>query len=68
MDFALGIPNNSAGNKGSMVFVGLLSKMAHLAALLEYIDAAAAARKIGPSIGVPTALISERDPRLTRRF
>ena len=38
MDFVFGLPKDSEGNTGIVVFVDRLSKMAHLAAVLDSID------------------------------
>ena len=38
MDFVFGLPKDSDGNTGIVVFVDRLSKMAHLAAVPESID------------------------------
>ena len=38
MDFVFGLPKDSAGNSGIVVFVDRLSKMAHLAAVPDSID------------------------------
>ncbi|GMF46722.1 unnamed protein product [Phytophthora fragariaefolia] len=38
MDFVFGLPPDAAGNTGVVVFVDRLSKMAHLAAVLDTID------------------------------
>ena len=39
MDFVFGLPKDSEGNTGIVVFVDQLSKMAHLAAVPDSIDA-----------------------------
>ena len=38
LDFVFGLPKNSGGNTGIVVFVDRLIKMAHLAAVPESID------------------------------
>ena len=38
MDFMFGLPKDAQGNTGIVVFVGRLSKMAHLAAVPDTID------------------------------
>ena len=38
MDFVFGLPKDSEGNTGIVVFVDRLSKMAHLAAVPDSID------------------------------
>ena len=38
IDFLFGLPKDSVGNTGIVVFVDLLSKMNHLAAVLDSID------------------------------
>ena len=44
MDFVFGLPKDSEGNTGIVVFVDRLSKMAHLAAVPDSIDAEAFCR------------------------
>ena len=44
MDFVFGLPKDSEGNTGIVVFVDRLSKMAHLAAVSDSIDAEGTAK------------------------
>lgn len=52
MDFLFGLPPDSNGNTGIVVFVDRLSKMAHLAAVPGSVDAAGTAQLslIGSSV------------------
>uniref|UniRef100_A0AAV1TLM2 Integrase catalytic domain-containing protein n=1 Tax=Peronospora matthiolae TaxID=2874970 RepID=A0AAV1TLM2_9STRA len=44
MDFVFGMPTDLDGNTGTVVFVDRLSKMAHLAAVPDSIDAEGTAK------------------------
>uniref|UniRef100_A0AAV1UIF1 Integrase catalytic domain-containing protein n=1 Tax=Peronospora matthiolae TaxID=2874970 RepID=A0AAV1UIF1_9STRA len=72
MDFVFGLPKDSEGNTGIVVFVDRLSKMAHLAAVPDSIDAEGTAKlfidRVFHQHGLPVAIISDRDPRFTGKF
>ena len=72
MDFIFGLPEDSRGNTGVLVFVDRFSKMVHLIAVPATISAAGSARIFVDTIfrlhGMPDDLISDRDPRFTNPF
>ena len=72
MDFLFGLPKDSDGNTGIVVFVDRLSKMAHLAAVPDSIDAEGTAKlsmdRVFRQHGLPVAIDSDRDPRFTKKF
>uniref|UniRef100_A0AAV1V535 Integrase catalytic domain-containing protein n=1 Tax=Peronospora matthiolae TaxID=2874970 RepID=A0AAV1V535_9STRA len=72
MDFVFGLPKDSEGNTGIVVFVDRSIKMAHLAAVPDSIDAEGTAKlfidRVFLQHGLPVAIISDRDPRFTGKF
>ena len=72
MDFLFGLPKDSYGNTGIVVFVDRLSKMAHLAAVPDTIDGEGTATlfidRVFRQHGLPLAIVSDRDPRFTGKF
>ena len=72
MDFLFGLPKDSEGNTGIVVFVDRLSKMAHLAAVPGSIDAKGTAKlfidRVFRQHDLPVAIVSDRDPRFTGKF
>ena len=72
MDFMFGLPKDSDGNTGIVVFVDRLSKMAHLAAVPDSIDGEGTALlfidRVFRQHGLPLAIVSDRDPRFTGKF
>ena len=72
MDFVFGLPRDRDGNTGIVVFVDRLSKMDHLAAAPETIDGKSTAQMFIDRVyrhhGLPLAIVSDRDPRFTRKF
>ncbi|CAI5729886.1 unnamed protein product [Peronospora effusa] len=72
MDFVFGLPKDSHGNTGIVVFVDRLSKMAHLAAVPDSIDGVGTAElfidRVFRQHGLPVAIVSDRDPRFTSKF
>jgi hypothetical protein len=72
MDFIFGLPKDDKGNNGILVFVDRFSKMVHLAAVPESITAEGCARIFMESVfrlhGMPSEIISDRDPRFTAAF
>lgn len=72
MDFIFGLPKDAQGNNGILVFVDRFSKMVHLAAVPDSIDAAGSARVFMETVfrlhGMPSEVVSDRDPRFTAKF
>uniref|UniRef100_A0AAV1UNC5 Integrase catalytic domain-containing protein n=1 Tax=Peronospora matthiolae TaxID=2874970 RepID=A0AAV1UNC5_9STRA len=72
MEFVFGLPKDLEGNTGIVVFVGQYSKMAHLAAVPDSIDAEDTAKmfidRVFRQHGLPVAIVSDRDPRFTGKF
>ncbi len=72
MAYTFGLPEDSRGNTGVLVFVDRVSKMVYLAAVPATISAAGSARIFVDTIfrlhGRPDDLISDRDPRFTLPF
>ena len=72
MDFVFGLPKDSEGNTGIVVFVDRLSKMAHLAAVSDSIDAEGTEKmfidRVFRQHGLTVANVSDRDPRFTGKF
>ena len=72
MDFVFGFPADPHKNTGILVFVDRFSKMVHLVAVPESINASACARVFIDTIfrlhGLPRELVSDRDPRCTAEF
>ena len=72
MDFIFGLPPDVHGNNGVLVFVDRFSKMVHLTAVPETITADGSARIFVETIfrlhGMPTEIVSDRDPRFTAAF
>ena len=72
MDFVFGLPKDSEGNTGIVVFVDRLSKMAHLAGVPDSVDAEDTVKlfidRVFRQHGLPMAIVSDRDPRLTEKF
>jgi hypothetical protein len=72
LDFGFGLPKDSEGNTGSVVFVDRLSKMAHLAAVPDTVDGQVTAKlfidRVFRQHGLPVSIVSDRDPRFTWKF
>ena len=72
MIFAFGLPKDCDGNTGIVVFVDRLSKKAHLAAVLDYIEGKRTDMlfidRVFLQHGLPLAIISDSDPRFTGNF
>ena len=72
MDFVFGFLADYHMNTGILVFVGRFSKMVHLVAVPELINASACARVFIDTVfrlhGLPSELVSDRDPRSTAEF
>ena len=67
-----GLPKDSEGNTGIVVFVDRLSKMAHLAAVSDSVDVEGTAKlfidRLFRQHGLPVAIVSERVPRFIGKF
>jgi hypothetical protein len=67
-----GFPHDADGNTGVLVFVDRLSKMVHLVAVPETVDADMCAKLFMDNVfrlhGLPESIISDRDPRFTAAF
>ena len=68
----VGLPKDSIGNTGILVFVDRLSKMAYLAAVLDSIDGEGTAflfidRVFRPH-GLPLKIVFDEDPHSTGKF
>lgn len=72
MDFVFGLPPDTNRKTGILVFVDRFSKMVHLAAVSATVTAAQSARLFVDTAfrlhGMPTEVVSDRDPRFTARF
>ena len=72
MDFFFGFPADPHKNTGILAFVNRFSKMVHLVALPESINASASARVFIDTIfclhGLSRELVSDRDPQFTAEF
>jgi hypothetical protein len=72
LDFVFGLPKDSEGNTGIVVFVDRLSKMAHLAAVPDTVDGEGTAKlfidRVFRQHGLPVSIFSDRDPRFTGKF
>ena len=72
MDFIFGLPPDRNGRTGILVFVDRFSKMVHLIPVHSTIDAVETARLFVAHIfrlhGMPTEVVSDRDPRFTSKF
>ncbi|GJP67626.1 hypothetical protein CLOP_g24423, partial [Closterium sp. NIES-67] len=72
MDFVTGLPAGPSGNDAILVVVDRLTKMAHFAACKTTITAEQTAKLFLTNIvrlhGIPSAIISDRDPRFTSNF
>ena len=72
MEFMFGLPKDAHGNTGIVVFVDRLSMMAHLAAVPNFIDGKGTATlfidRVFRQLGLPLAIISDSNPRLTGKF
>ncbi|POM71570.1 Pol protein [Phytophthora palmivora] len=72
MDFVFGLPKDSAGNTGVVVFVDRFSKMAYVAAVPDTIDGTGTASlfldRVFRQHGLPESIVSDRDPRFTGEF
>lgn len=72
MDFVFGLPRDSRGNTGIVVFVDRFSKMVHLAPVSPNVTAEETAAIFLDIVfclhGLPESIVSDRDPRFTSAF
>jgi hypothetical protein len=72
MDFIFGFPRDTQGLTGVVVFVDRFSKMVHLAPVAPTITADQTAAIFVDMVyrhhGIPTLIVSDRDPRFTAAF
>ncbi|CAI5467927.1 unnamed protein product [Closterium sp. Yama58-4] len=72
MDFVTGLPAGPSGNDAVLVVVDRLTKMAHFAPCRTTITAEETARLFISTVvrlhGIPSAIISDRDPKFTSKF
>lgn len=72
MEFLFGLPKDSAGNAGIVVFVDRLRKMADLVAVPDAIDGEGTATlfidRVFRQHGFPLAIVLDRDLRFTGKF
>ena len=72
MDFVIGLPRTQAGHDAIWVIVDRLTKLAHFLAIRNNFSLDKLAKlyisEIIKLYGVPTSIVSNRDPRFTSRF
>ena len=72
MDLITQLPLTSRGNDAIVTFTDRLTKMVHVTPTTTSVDAVGTARLFFDNVvrlhGVPTAIISDRDPRFTSNF
>ena len=72
MDFVTGLPTTRSSCKGVLVIVDRATKMVHLCAIPQEVNAAVAAQLFwntcGRLHGIPRAILSDRDPRFVSKF
>jgi hypothetical protein len=72
LDFVFGLPKDSKNRTGILVFVDRFSKMVHLAAVPSQVSAKETAHIFLEIVfkhhGLPSELVSDRDPRFTSQF
>jgi transposase InsO family protein len=72
MDLITGLPRTRRGHTAVVVWVDKLTKMAHMAACTDHVTAAQLAHLTYTEIvrhhGVPSSIVSDRDPRFTSNF
>ena len=72
MDFIFGYPADNRGNTGILVFVDRLSKMVHLAPVKQTVTGRQCAALFIEHVfrlhGMPSSIVSDRDPRFTGAF
>ncbi|KAF1316222.1 reverse transcriptase, partial [Globisporangium splendens] len=72
MDFIFGLPRDTHGRNGILVFVDRFSKMVHLAPVSDEISAEKTAKVFVDVVfrlhGLPVEIVSDRDTRFTSKF
>ncbi|KAF1334018.1 reverse transcriptase, partial [Globisporangium splendens] len=72
MDFIFGLPRDTRGRNGILVFVDRFSKMVHLAPVSDKISAEKTAKVFVDVVfrlhGLPVEIVSDRDTRFTSKF
>ncbi|KAE9310541.1 hypothetical protein PR003_g20245 [Phytophthora rubi] len=72
MDFIFGLPRDTEGRTGVLVFVDRFSKMVHLAPVAVEVTADESAELFLDLVfrhhGLPESIVSDRDPRFTSAF
>ncbi|KAF1331706.1 reverse transcriptase, partial [Globisporangium splendens] len=72
MDFIFGLPRDTHGRNGILVFVDRFSKMVHLAPVSDKISAEKTAKVFVDVVfrlhGLPVEIVSDRDIRFTSKF
>ncbi|OWZ06963.1 LOW QUALITY PROTEIN: reverse transcriptase [Phytophthora megakarya] len=72
MDFVFGLPRDAQGRTGVLVFVDRFSKMVHLAPVAVSVTAVQSAAIFLEIVyrhhGLPSLIVSDRDPRFTAAF
>ncbi|GJP77401.1 hypothetical protein CLOP_g7799 [Closterium sp. NIES-67] len=72
MDYVTGLPTGPSGNDAILVVVDRLTKMAHFIACQQTITAEQTAQLFIANVirlhGLPSAIISDRDPKFTSNF
>ncbi|GMF45466.1 unnamed protein product [Phytophthora fragariaefolia] len=72
MDFVFGLPPDTDGRNGVLVFVDRFTKMVHLSPLSDTVTAAETAAHLVDCVfrhhGLPESIVSDRDPRFTSAF
>ncbi|KAF1323729.1 Pol protein, partial [Globisporangium splendens] len=72
MDFIFGLPRDTHGRNGILVFVDRFSKMVHLAPVSDKISAEKTAKIFVDVVfrlhGLPVEIVSDRDTRFTSKF
>ncbi|KAG2792299.1 hypothetical protein PC118_g25048 [Phytophthora cactorum] len=72
MDFVFGLPRDVQGRTGILVFVDRLSKMVYLTPVVASIIATQTAAIFVDTVyrhhGIPTSIVSDRDPSFTAAF
>jgi len=72
MDFMTHLPRSTKGNDSVWVIVARLTKCAHFLAINQKMSmdklAELYVREVVRLHGVPTSIVSDRDPRFTSRF
>jgi hypothetical protein len=73
LDYVMPLPMTARGNDAIVVFVDRLTKMIRIAPCKQTVTAQETARLFFDNVfrhghGIPTSLVSDRDPRFTSAF